>query len=266
MRYRGPMPVAAFFDLDKTILAKSSSFVFAKPFYKEGLIGRTDVMRSAYAQFMFLTSGADHNQMESMREYMSQLVTGWEAAKVQAIVAETLDTLIDPLVYQEALDLINFHKEQGHTVIVISTSGNEMVEPIAARLGADIAIGTQVAIVDGKYTGEIIFYAYGEGKAEAMQSLAIEHAFDLNECFAYSDSYTDLPMLDAVGNPRAVNPDTDLRAVAIERNWAVLDFEKPVSMQAKVEKRQAIAASAGVAIGAVALGLTWYAKRHSIRA
>jgi HAD superfamily hydrolase (TIGR01490 family) len=245
MRYRGPMPVAAFFDLDKTILAKSSSFVFAKPFYKEGLIGRTDVMRSAYAQFMFLTSGADHDQMESMRDYMSELVTGWEAAKVQAIVAETLDTLIDPLVYQEAIDLISFHKEQGHTVIVISTSGNEMVEPISARLGADIAIGTQIAIVDGKYTGEIIFYAYG---------------------FAYSDSYTDLPMLNAVGNPRAVNPDSDLRAVAIERNWAVLDFEKPVSMQAKVEKRQAIAASAGVAIGAVALGLTWYAKRHSIRA
>jgi|TARA_B110000211_G_scaffold32494_1_gene32861 HAD superfamily hydrolase (TIGR01490 family) len=266
MRYRGPMPVAAFFDLDKTILAKSSSFVFAKPFYKEGLIGRTDVMRSAYAQFMFLTSGADHDQMESMRDYMSELVTGWEAAKVQAIVAETLDTLIDPLVYQEAIDLISFHKEQGHTVIVISTSGNEMVEPISARLGADIAIGTQIAIVDGKYTGEIIFYAYGEGKAEAMQSLAIEHGFDLDECFAYSDSYTDLPMLNAVGNPRAVNPDSDLRAVAIERNWAVLDFEKPVSMQAKVEKRQAIAASAGVAIGAVALGLTWYAKRHSIRA
>jgi phosphoserine phosphatase len=141
-----------------------------------------------------------------------------------------------------------------------------MVEPISARLGADIAIGTQIAIVDGKYTGEIIFYAYGEGKAEAMQSLAIEHGFDLDECFAYSDSYTDLPMLNAVGNPRAVNPDSDLRAVAIERNWAVLDFEKPVSMQAKVEKRQAIAASAGVAIGAVALGLTWYAKRHSIRA
>ena len=111
MRYRGPMPVAAFFDLDKTILAKSSSFVFAKPFYKEGLIGRTDVMRSAYAQFMFLTSGADHDQMESMRDYMSELVTGWEAAKVQAIVAETLDTLIDPLVYQEAIDLISFQND-----------------------------------------------------------------------------------------------------------------------------------------------------------
>jgi len=266
MRYHCPMSVAAFFDLDKTILAKSSSFVFAKPFYKEGLIGRSDVIRSAYAQFMFLASGADHDQMETMREYMSELVTGWDAAKVQSIVAETLDTLIDPLVYQEAVDLINFHKEQGHTVIVISTSGNEIVEPIAERLGADFAIGTQVAIVDGKYTGEIIFYAYGSGKAEAVHSLAIDHGFDLAECFAYSDSQTDLPMLEAVGNPRAVNPDSELRAIAIERGWHILDFARPVSMKARVEKRQAIAAGAGVAIGAVALGITWYAKRRSIRA
>ena len=140
-----------------------------------------------------------------------------------------------------------------------------MVEPIAARLGADLAIGTQVAIVDGKYTGEIIFYAYGEGKAEAVHSLAIDHGFDLAECFAYSDSQTDLPMLEAVGNPRAVNPDSELRAIAIERGWEVLDFAKPVSMKAKVEKRQAIAAGAGVAIGAVAVGITWYAKRRSIR-
>jgi phosphoserine phosphatase len=85
MGYRGLVAIAAFFDLDKTILAKSSSFVFAKPFYKEGLIGRTDVMRSAYAQFMFIASGADHDQMETMRKYMSELVTGWDVAKVQTM-------------------------------------------------------------------------------------------------------------------------------------------------------------------------------------
>lgn len=263
MSYRGYMATAAFFDLDKTILAKSSSFVFAKPFYKEGLIGRADVMRSAYAQFMFLTSGADHDQMETMRKYMSELVTGWEVAKVQSIVSETLDTIVDPLVYQEAVDLINMHKEQGHLVVVISSSGTDVVEPIAARLGADIAIGTQVEIVEGKYTGEITFYAYGEGKADAMNQLAQEHGFVLEECFAYSDSQTDVPMLRAVGNPHAVNPDAELRALAKEHGWPILDFEKPVSMRAKTEQRRAVAAGAGVAIGAVALGITWYAKRRS---
>jgi HAD superfamily hydrolase (TIGR01490 family) len=263
MGYRGHMAIAAFFDLDKTILAKSSSFVFAKPFYKEGLIGRADVMRSAYAQFMFLTSGADHDQMESMRKYMSELVTGWEVAKVQAIVSETLDTIVDPLVYQEAVDLIAMHREQGHDIIIISSSGTDVVEPIAARLGADIAIGTQVEIVDGQYTGEITFYAYGEGKAEAMRSLAQEHGYNLGECFAYSDSHTDAPMLIAVGNPSAVNPDNELRELAKENNWPSLDFAKPVSMRAKTEQRRAVAAGAGVAIGAVALGITWYAKRRS---
>ncbi len=263
MVYRGDMAIAAFFDLDKTILAKSSSFVFAKPFYKEGLIGRTDVLRSAYAQFMFLTSGADHDQMESMRKYMSELVNGWEVAKVQAIVSETLDTIVDPLVYQEAVDLIAMHKDQGHDIIVISSSGTDVVEPIAARLGADIAIGTQVEIIDGHYTGEITFYAYGEGKADAMLLLAQEHGYNLSECFAYSDSHTDAPMLQSVGYPSAVNPDNELRELAKENDWPILDFAKPVSMRAKTEQRRAVAAGAGVAIGAVALGVTWYAKRRS---
>jgi len=204
------MPVAAFFDLDKTILAKSSSFVFAKPFYKEGLIGRADVMRSAYAQFMFLASGADHDQMEVMRKYMSELVTGWDVEKVQTIVSETLDTIIDPLIYQEAIDLIAEHKAQGHHVIVISSSGTEVVEPIAARLGADLAIGTQVAVEDGHYTVEIIF-------------------------------------------------------VAQEKGWTILDFKKPVAMQSRAEKKQAVATGAGVAIGAVALGIAWYARKRGLR-
>jgi len=269
-RYRGTVTEArtsaAFFDLDKTILAKSSSFAFARPFYKEGLIGRSDVIRSAYAQFMFHASGADHDQMETMRDYMSKLVTGWEVDKVQRIVAETLDEIIDPMVYQEALDLIAEHREAGREVVIISSSGTDVVEPIGARLGADLAIGTQVSIEDGRYTGEIVYYAYGEGKAEAMRALAGERGYDLANCFAYSDSFTDLPMLDAVGFPVAVNPDTSLRALAIEREWPVVDFERPVAMRRTIEPKQAVAAGAGVAVGAVALGLTWYVRRRALRA
>ena len=180
------MTQAAFFDLDKTILAKSSSFAFARPFYREGLIGRTDVVRSAYAQFVFLASGADHDQMESMRDYMSALVTGWEVEKVKSIVDETLDEIVDPMVYEEAVELIDEHRQAGRDIIIISSSGTEVVEPIGARLGADVAIGTQVAIEDGRYTGEILFYAYGTGKADAMRSLAEERGYALFECYAYS--------------------------------------------------------------------------------
>lgn len=264
--YRKSMPAAAFFDLDKTILAKSSSFAFARPFYKEGLIGRSDVVRSAYAQFMFLASGADHDQMEAMRDYMSELVSGWEVERVQQVVSETLDSIVDPMVFEEAVELIEMHRLAGLDIVIISSSGTDVVEPISARLGADVAIGTQVAVEDGFYTGEILFYAYGEGKAEAMRALADERGYDLTECFAYSDSQTDLPMLDAVGFPAAVNPDSTLRAVAVERGWPIMDFDKPVAMQRNVDTRQKVAAGAGVAIGAVALGLTWYARRRGTRA
>jgi HAD superfamily hydrolase (TIGR01490 family) len=257
---------AAFFDLDKTILAKSSSFAFAGPFFREGLIGRSDVIRSAYAQFVFLASGADHDQMESMREYMSRLVEGWDVEKVRAIVGETLDDIVDPIVYEEAVTLMRAHQAAGRDVIIISSSGTEIVEPIGARLGADLAIGTQVGIADGKYTDEIVFYAYGEGKAEAMRSLAADRGYDLGACYAYSDSHTDLPMLELVGHPVAVNPDAELRRIAGERDWPISDFRKPVALRAQAQRRNAAAAGTAVAIGAVALGLAWYLRRRTLRA
>ena len=256
---------AAFFDLDKTILAKSSSLVFAKPFYKGGLMEATDVVRSAYAQFVFITSGADHDQMEQMREYMSAMVAGWPVDKVKEIVAETMDSIVDPIVYEEALDLIREHQDAGRDVIVISSSGNEVVEPIGERLGVDLAVGSQMAVEDGRYTGEIIFYAYGPNKAEAMRDLAAERGYDLQDSYAYSDSETDIPMLEAVGHPFATNPDDELRRIAEERGWPILEFDKPVAMKHWHETpggRRRAAAAVG---GAVALGLAWYARRRSSR-
>jgi HAD superfamily hydrolase (TIGR01490 family) len=256
---------AAFFDLDKTILATSSALAFARPFYRGGLISRSDVVRSAYAQFIFLASGADHDQMETMRRYMSDLVTGWDVAKVRDIVAETIDVIIDPAIYDEAVALIEEHRASGRDVVIISSSGTEVVEPIGERLGVDIAVGSQLGIEDGRYTGEILFYAYGEGKAQAMRELAAERGYDLTSSYAYTDSITDLPMLNLVGHPTAVNPDADLRRIAAERDWPVLDFAKPVSLRTRlpIEKRQAaVAAGAAAAVSAVALGIAWYARHR----
>ena len=256
---------AAFFDLDKTILATSSALAFARPFYRGGLIGRSDVIRSAYAQFIFLASGADHDQMETMRRYMSDLVTGWDVAKVREIVAETIDVIIDPAVYDEAVALIEEHRAAGRDIVIISSSGTEVVEPIGERLGVDVAIGTQLVVEAGRYTGEILFYAYGEGKAQAMRDLAEERGYDLGQSYAYTDSVTDLPMLDIVGHPTAVNPDAELRRVATERGWPIVDFARPVSMRSRLawEKRQAVAAgAAAAAVSAAALGIAWYARHR----
>ena len=126
-------PTAAFFDLDKTIIAKSSTLAFSKSFQAGGLISRRAMLRSAYAQFVYLVGGADHDQMEKMRQFMSQLCAGWDVATVREIVAETLHHIVDPLVYDEAVSLIEEHRLAGRDIVIVSTSGEEVVGPIGGE-------------------------------------------------------------------------------------------------------------------------------------
>src|SRR6185295_11233886 len=137
---------------------------------------------------------------------------------------------IDPIIYDEAASLIEQHHAAGRDVVIVSSSGSEVVEPIGALLGADHVIATRLQIEDGCYTGEIEYYAYAENKAAAIRELAEVEGYDLAECYAYSDSSTDLPLLEAVGHPSAVNPDRALRKVALERSWPVLEFRHPVPL------------------------------------
>lgn len=241
-------PTAAFFDLDKTIIAKSSTLAFSKPFQAGGLISRRAVLRSAYAQFVYLVGGADHDQMEKLRQFMSQLCAGWDVATVREIVADTLHNIVDPLVYDEAVSLIEEHRLAGRDVVIVSTSGSEVVEPIGEMLGADLVIATRLEIVDGRYTGEIAYYAYAEEKARAIRDLAARRGYDLAECYAYSDSVTDAPMLDAVGHAYAVNPDRELRKIAVAKGWPVLVFTKPVALRSRVLP------AAGPTLAALAVG------------
>ncbi len=261
---------AAFFDLDKTVIAKSSTLAFSRSFYQGGLINRRAVLRSAYAQFVYLVGGADHDQMERMREYLSGLVAGWDVQTVKDIVAETLHTIVDPIVYDEAVTLIEEHRLAGRDVVIVSSSGAEVVEPIGEMLGADKVVATRMVVGDdGRFDGTIEFYAYGEAKAGAIGELAESEGYDLTRSYAYSDSATDLPMLEAVGHPYAVNPDRSLRRIAAERGWPVLVFSKPVALRQRASSireapRPAIAAAA-IGAGAAAAGLAWYASRRRTR-
>jgi HAD superfamily hydrolase (TIGR01490 family) len=261
---------AAFFDLDKTIIAKSSALAFSRSFYQGGLINRRAVLRSAYAQFVYLVGGADHDQMERMREYLSTLVAGWDVQTVKDIIAETLHTIVDPIVYDEAVTLIEEHHLAGRDVVIVSSSGSEVVEPIGELLGADRVIATRMVVDDaGRYDGEIEFYAYGENKATAIREMAEEEGYDLSRSYAYTDSATDLPMLEVVGHPYAVNPDRALRRIAAERGWPVLMFSKPVALRQRASLRDtpkpAIAAAA-LGAGAAAAGIVWLAaKRRGAR-
>ncbi|WP_439654400.1 HAD family hydrolase [Streptacidiphilus carbonis] len=261
-----PLRTAAFFDLDKTVIAKSSALAFSRPLYRGGLINRRAVLKSAYAQFVFLAGGADHDQMEKMREYLSSLSRGWNVQLVREIVAETLYDLIDPLIYDEAASLIEEHHLAGRDVVIVSSSGSELVEPIGEMLGADHVIATRMAEADGCYTGEIDFYAYAANKASAIRELSAAEGYDLEHSYAYSDSITDLPLLEAVGHPFAVNPDRGLRREAVAREWPVLVFDRPVQLKQRspalrVSSRPVLAAAA-VGAAATAAGIVWYAARR----
>ena len=270
MAANGPAPApalrsAAFFDLDKTIIAKSSVLAFGKPFYQGGLLNRRAVLRSAYAQFVFALAGADEDQIERMRAYLTSMCAGWDVAQVRDIVSETLHEIIDPIVYNEAVELIGMHKAAGRDVVIVSSSGEEVVGPIGAMLGADEVVATRMVVADGKYTGEIELYAYGPEKAVAIRDLAAKRGYDLETSYAYSDSATDVPMLEGVGHPFAVNPDRALRKIAAERDWPRLTFSNAVPLRERISGLRpehptitATALGAGLAVG----GLLWFAARR----
>jgi HAD superfamily hydrolase (TIGR01490 family) len=258
---------AAFFDLDKTIIARSSPLALGRSFFREGLIGRSFLLKSLYAQLVFHLMGADEEKMERMRQEASRLTAGWEQERVRQVVTEVLEEVISPLIYAEALELMFEHREAGRMIVIVSSSPVEIVEPLADMLRVDHFIATQPQVEDGKYTGELDFYAYGPHKAEAMQQLADERGIDLSRSYAYSDSVTDLPMLETVGNPVPVNPDKELRRLAQEREWPVEWFRKPVSLRDRfptLRTPEMTPANRAAAIGgviAIAAAAWWVTRR-----
>ncbi len=215
---------AAFFDLDKTLISMSSTLAFSRPFYEHGLISRTEMLRGVFAQAVYQRAGAGQLRMERIRSQASRLCRGWPVEGVREIVRDNLDTIIVPHLYDEARALVAEHHAAGRDVIVVSASGHEFVDPIGALLRADTVIATQMVVADGLYTGDVAFYAFGEAKAAKIRELAAGRGYVLADCYAYSDSITDLPMLTAVGHPTAVNPDRALRREAAHRGWPILVF------------------------------------------
>jgi HAD superfamily hydrolase (TIGR01490 family) len=203
--------------------------------------------------------GADERKMDKAKEAMVALSKGWDKQQVEDIVRDVLINLIDPYVYQEALDLIALHRALGRKVYVVSSSPEEVVRPLAEHVGIPEILATRAETEDGKYTGRLAFYAYAEGKAEAIRQVAEREGIDLRGSYAYSDSFTDLPMLEAVGNPVAVNPDRELRREAEKRGWQIRYFRRPVRLRHRlaraVPRPNPLAALAGAA--AVLAVLFW---------
>ncbi len=249
---------AAFFDLDKTVIARSSTLAMGRTFFRDGLLSSSMVLKTLYAQAVYQLVGADHERMEQARHAALELTRGWEADRVRRLVRETMEEVIAPLVYQEALDLIAEHRRARRDVWIVSSSGEEIVEPFAEYLGVRNVIATRSGLDDqGRYDGTLEFYAYAGAKATAIRQVAEVRGYDLTRCFAYSDSITDLPMLSVVGHPTVANPDRELRAAAVAMGWEAREFHSPVRLRDRLPdapgpRGQLVAGLVGaVAIGAM---------------
>jgi HAD superfamily hydrolase (TIGR01490 family) len=256
---------AAFFDLDKTIISRSSSLALSRPMYRAGLVTRGQLVRGAYAQLVYALVGADERKMDRLKEGMLQLTRGWDRDEVESLVEGVLIDVIDPFVYQEALDLMELHRVEGRAIYIVSSSPEEVVLPLARHFGVAGVLATRARIEEGKYTGELEFYCYGVAKAEAITAMAEQRGIDLSASYAYTDSITDLPMLRAVGHPVAVNPDRDLRREAEAAEWDIRDFRRPVRLrtriaQTAVHPKTRVAAGLAAAVAAAFIVL-WVVVR-----
>ena len=253
--------VAAFFDLDKTIIATSSAFAFGREFMHNGLITTSEALQMSLARATYMIAGQSSEQMDTTRDQLASLVAGWSVEQVREIASETMHNVVTPAIYAEARELIAFHRNAGHDVIIISASASHLVDLIAEELGIDQVVATELEVADGRFTGEILFYCKGAAKADAITALAEKSHYDLSASYAYSDSATDIPMLEAVGNPVAVNPDRAMKKTALENGWEIRTFRHPVPLFQMPSPREiSIGASVVAAITAAAGGI-WWAQR-----
>ena len=200
---------------------------FASAARSKGFVGRGQTARWALDHLRYRLRGATDEETADVLKAGSEMLSKMSERDLKRMGPEVLATVL-PRVYPRMLDEIHFHHDEGRPTFIVSAASNDLVELLARVLGMDGGIGTRYALdSSGRYTGELDGpFVYGEGKVEAIESVAETLGLDLSESWAYSDSASDLPMLRAVGNPVAVNPDPRLAHVAEDEGWRVLKFER----------------------------------------
>jgi HAD superfamily hydrolase (TIGR01490 family) len=249
---------AAFFDLDRTLMAGSSAMHFGRAAYRSGMVRRRQLAAWGLDHLRFRLRGSTDESTQAVLVLVKDLLEGVPERDVSRMAPDLLAGIL-PRIYPQMMDEVHAHQDAGRPAFIVSAASNPLVELLASVLGFEGGIGTRYGVApDGRLTGEIEGpFIYGEGKVKAMQRFAEGHGIDLDESWAYSDSVSDLPMLRAVGNPVAVNPDAELTAIAASEGWRVMRFEK-------LGRRLAIAAATVVAAAVGGSG-TWLAARRRAR-
>jgi HAD superfamily hydrolase (TIGR01490 family) len=250
-RSTAPSRSAAFFDLDKTLMAGSSGMVFARVANRKGFVQRGQLARWGLDHLRYRLRGSSDEQTNAVLEVAKRVFAEIPERDVERMAPEVLAGIL-PRIYPQMLDEVHRHQDEGRATFIVSAAGNDLVQALAAVLGMEGGIGTRWAVgSDGKYTGEMDGpFVYGNGKVEAMSRFAERHEIDLAESWAYSDSVSDLPMLRAVGHAVVVNPDGPLLEIAHQEGWQVMRFEKLGRKLAIAGATALAAAAGGLAAGA----------------
>lgn len=246
--------VAAFFDIDNTIVRGASLFHLARGMSERGMLTRSELLRAGARQARFLLKGSENPaDVAAAMQAALTFVAGREVVEVTSVGAEIFDDRMVDKLWPGTLELARAHMAAGEEVWLVSATPNELADLMAKRLGFTGGIGTSAEVTHGRYTGRLSDAPlHGSGKATAIRRLALERGIDLGRSYAYSDSINDVPLLESVGNPVAINPDGPLRAHARIRNWPIEDFRRQKMVRVGV-KSAATAAGAALAVGAVAV-------------
>jgi HAD superfamily hydrolase (TIGR01490 family) len=252
---------AAFFDLDRTLISGSSAFVFGVSAWRADMLPTGQFVKDAAGALAFKVRG-DHggDVAAGVRERILGAVKGVDQDSLIGLNEAIVPKLLGK-VRPESVVLLDRHRRQGRATYIVSASPKELVEPLAKALGMTDGIGTVSEVVDGAYTGALVGpFCYGEGKVEAIRAIAAWEGFDLGECYAYSDSISDLPMLEAVGHPVAVNPDNRLNAIALRRGWPIVIFARKT--KTVIRRTTTAVATAALAAGSFSAGWRMSAQRR----
>jgi HAD superfamily hydrolase (TIGR01490 family) len=254
---QGPKP-AAFFDLDKTLMAGSSGVFFARAAYETGMISRSRLLKDLYENLRFRLRGSTDDRADEVRKRVGEMIAGVPVRDLQRLSPRVLAGVL-PRLYPQMLERAYAHQDAGVPVYILTAASQEMADLLAHVLSFDGGLGSRSEIVDGCYTGRPAGpFNYREGKVISMQQLAAIEGIDLTASHAYSDSESDLPMLRAVGRPVVVNPDAELRRIAVEEGWEVLRLDR-------LGQRLKIAAGLGAVAALGGLGKAVRGGRGSAR-
>ncbi len=246
-----PVRGAAFFDLDKTLMQGSSGFQFARAIREAGMMSRRQLASDAVANIRYRLRGASDAESEAVRVRIATALAGVRVRDLERLGVRVMQRIL-PRLYPEMLTIAYAHQDAGRPVYIVTAAGQDMAQVLARVLTFDGALGSTFSEVqDGIFTGRPVgSFLYGAAKAVAIRELAEREGIDLAASYAYSDSFSDAPMLRAVGNPVVVNPDADLEALARDGGWEILRFDR-LGLRLAVAGALTVAATASAATAAV---------------